>query len=104
MNEHDDKLDRFLKKTVAAPPPAPIGEKQRIWRAIEAEQPQTAWWRSLSIRLPELRFIFPLASALVLTLVIMAHQKHKHEAAGDRALAAALDYQIEELEDSNSPL
>lgn len=104
MTKHidDKKLDQFLKRNASAVPPAPLGEKERIWRAIEAEASQAPFWktwlRHLHFGLPELRVALPVAAAFALTLTVLIAQKLRKDAETDKILAAALAYQIEEIE------
>lgn len=102
MNDDHDKLDSFLRRNAPQPPAPPPGEKQRIWRAI-AELEQRGrngrpWWQLLlrpGIALPAL------ATAMIL-LVAIQLQQQKRNARIDRALSAALAYQLEDIESDTS--
>ncbi len=100
MSDNDfKKLDQFLKKNAASPPAAPLGEKERIWRAIEEEAAagSAPWWRKFSLRLPDLRIALPVAAACAITITVLVGQQQKKNAETDRILAVALAYQLEEL-------
>lgn len=105
MSDRDDKLDAFLRKNVPRAPGAPLGEKERIWRAIEASEASTAWswrdWRSF-LAMPQLRIAVPALAIIVLVLGSLEVKKVRHDREVDRVLAAALSYQLNDNSSDNS--
>jgi hypothetical protein len=97
--DEQNKIDLFLKKNAPEAPAAPFGEKQRIWRAIEAEANQGAWWK---FSFAQFRIAVPALAALAIVASVSLHHKHKRDLEVERILSTALAYQIEELEEPPS--
>ena len=98
---HNDGFDEFLKKNAPTPPPSPLGEKQRIWRAIEGETSQVSWWAALDLSRTHFRFALSFASVALVAIVFIFHRGRVRDERIERVLELTLAYQISELEDSN---
>lgn len=98
---NEDKLDSFLRKNTPPPPGAPLGEKQRIWRAIEAEAGRGSFsWRSF-FSLPAFRLTAVPALIALVVVGIALEKKRARDAHVEKVLSAALAWQVESLEDDS---
>lgn len=93
----EKKLDAFLKKNSPPPPSAPLGEKARIWRAIEGEAAPFSW-RSFFLQ-PAFRLAAVPALVLLLLGGIALEKKRARDAHVERVLAAALAWQAEDVDE-----
>ncbi len=93
--KNTNRFDAFLKRNAPPVPPAPRGEKQRIW--AEIERIESPWWARL-ISLPQIRVALPLAMALVVVLFVVQQKKLRRDRHIEQVLSSALAYQMEEDE------
>lgn len=87
----DERFDQFLREHAPEIPPAKLGERERIWRAIESLPLRgLAWWW----------VAVPIAALAALVLVKIPSDRDREIT---RILTAAIAYEAEGDPDSGFP-